>query len=208
MNKKGLLVVFSGPSGVGKGTVLQKYLAGREDTLYSVSATTRKPREGEMHGVHYYFLTKEAFVGRVERGEMLEYAEFAGNFYGTPQKEVDENLSAGLDVVLEIEVQGAMQVKEKRPDAVMVFVMPPSFSELARRLKKRGSEDEKSIRRRLAEAVREIEYADRYDYILVNYDADEAAITLKEILDAAKCSVKYMSEFINEVKDDAKTFHQ
>lgn len=130
MNRKGLLLVFSGPSGVGKGTVLKEYLDKHPNTVFSVSATTRKPREGEIHGRHYFFLSREEFDLLVENGGLLEYAQFAGNFYGTPREAVEQNLEKGIDVVLEIEVQGALQVKEKCPDALLVFVMPPSFEEL------------------------------------------------------------------------------
>lgn len=206
MNKRGLLIVFSGPSGVGKGTVLEKYLQGKKNTVYSVSATTRDPRPNEMHGTHYYFLSDSEFERRIVDGEMLEYAQFAGNYYGTPKKEAEYQLLRGRDLILEIEVQGAMQVKESHPDALLIFVMPPSFAELQRRLHKRGTEDAQTISRRLAEAANEISFAGRYDYILVNDDADAAAKRLEMIIGAAKCSAKYLTEFIDGVKDDAKTF--
>ena len=131
MNNKGLLLVFSGPSGVGKGTVLKEYLKKHPHTAFSVSATTRKPRAGEIHGQHYFFLSREEFELLVENGGLLEHAQFAGNCYGTPREAVEQNLEKGIDVVLEIEVQGALQVKQKCPDALLVFVMPPSFEEPA-----------------------------------------------------------------------------
>ncbi|MBQ7083459.1 MAG: guanylate kinase, partial [Oscillospiraceae bacterium] len=145
MNNKGLLIVFSGPSGVGKGTVLKEYLKKYPDTAFSVSATTRSPREGEVDGQHYYFMSRSDFDRLVENDGFLEHAEFAGNCYGTPRGPVEENLQKGIDVVLEIEVQGALQVKEKCPDALLIFVMPPSFEELRRRLFGRGTEDEATV---------------------------------------------------------------
>ena len=205
MNKKGLLLVFSGPSGVGKGTVLKEYLSRHPNTAFSVSATTRAPREGEIHGQHYFFLSQREFDQLIERKGFLEHAQFAGNCYGTPRKAVEENLEKGIDVVLEIEVQGALQVKEQCPDAVLVFVMPPSFTELSRRLAGRGTEDETTVARRLSNAAREMEAAKRYDYILVNQTVEEAASQLEQIVCAAKHTARYLNKFIEEVEDDAKT---
>lgn len=149
MNRKGLLLVVSGPSGCGKGTVLSEVFARQPDTYYSVSATTRSPRPGEVDGVQYHFLTKEEFEEKIAAGQMLEYAQYAGNYYGTPAQAVDEKLSQGKNVVLEIEVQGAKQVKLRRPDAVMIFIMPPSMKELRRRLTQRGTEAQEVVERRL-----------------------------------------------------------
>ncbi|MDD3193282.1 MAG: guanylate kinase [Oscillospiraceae bacterium] len=205
MNKRGLLLVFSGPSGVGKGTVLKEYLQSHPNTAFSVSATTRKPREGEIHGQHYYFMDRQAFDRLVENGGLLEHAEFAGNCYGTPRETVERNLEKGIDVVLEIEVQGALQVKEKCPDALLVFVMPPSFEELSRRLSGRGTEDAETVRRRLSNAAREMQAAKQYDYIVVNQTVEDAASQLEQIVNAAKHTAKYLSEFIDEVEYDAET---
>lgn len=205
MNKRGLLLVFSGPSGVGKGTVLKEYLKKHPDTVFSVSATTRKPREGEVHGQHYFFLTREKFDRLIENDGLLEHAQFAGNYYGTPKEAVEKNLEKGIDVVLEIEVQGALQVKEKCPDALLVFVMPPSFEELRRRLTGRGTEDEETVRRRLSNAGREMEAAKQYDYIVVNQTVEDAADQLEQIVCAAKHTAKYLREFIDEVEYDAET---
>lgn len=205
MNKKGLLIVFSGPSGVGKGTVLKEYLKKYPDTAFSVSATTRSPREGEVDGQHYYFMSRSDFDRLVENDGFLEHAEFAGNCYGTPRGPVEENLQKGIDVVLEIEVQGALQVKEKCPDALLIFVMPPSFEELRRRLFGRGTEDEATVNRRLSNAAREMGIAKSYDYIVINDSVDDAALQLESIVCAAKHSAKYLNEFIDEVEHDAET---
>ncbi|MCI9406075.1 MAG: guanylate kinase [Oscillospiraceae bacterium] len=205
MNKKGLLLVFSGPSGVGKGTVLKEYLKAHPNTAFSVSATTRSPREGEVHGRHYFFLSHEEFQSLIEKKGFLEHAQFAGNHYGTPRKAVEESLEKGIDVVLEIEVQGALQVKNQNPDAVLVFVMPPSFEELHRRLAGRGTEDAATVERRLSNAAREMEAAKQYDYIIVNQTVEEAASQLEQIVCAAKHTAGYLNEFIEEVEDDAKT---
>ena len=145
MSKKGQLIVVSGPSGVGKGTVLGAYLAGRENVAYSVSATTRAPRPGEQDGVHYFFLSREEFESTAQNGGMLEYASYNGNYYGTPKAPVEQKRAQGIDVILEIEVQGALQVKKACPDALMIFVAPPGFDELQSRLTGRHTEDEETV---------------------------------------------------------------
>ena len=150
MSKKGQLIVVSGPSGVGKGTVLGAYLAGRENVAYSVSATTRAPRPGEQDGVHYFFLSREEFESTAQNGGMLEYASYNGNYYGTPKAPVEQKRAQGIDVILEIEVQGALQVKKACPDALMIFVAPPGFDELQSRLTGRHTEDEETVQKRLA----------------------------------------------------------
>ena len=205
MSNKGLLIVFSGPSGVGKGTVLKEYLKKFPNTAFSVSATTRAPREGEVDGQHYYFMTRSDFDQLVDEGGFLEHAQFAGNCYGTPRGPVDKNLEQGIDVVLEIEVQGALQVKEKCPDAILIFVMPPSYAELRRRLIGRGTEDMATVERRLSNAAREMGIAKEYDYIVINDSVEDAALQLENIICAAKHSAKYLKQFIDEVEHDAET---
>lgn len=190
LNKKGLLIVISGPSGVGKGTV-RKALFEREghDLVYSVSMTTRKPRDGEVDGSDYYFVSEEEFERQIENDNLLEYAKFVGNYYGTPFDKVEEQLEKGNEVVLEIEVQGAIQVKAKKPDAVFIFIAPPSYEALEQRLRRRGTESEEIIKERLDKAHREIEQAPAYDYIVINDDVDNAADRIMAIIRAehARC---------------------
>ena len=174
--KKGILFVFSGPSGVGKGTLKAKLFeefAGR--IAYSVSATTRGPREGEVDGKDYFFISRQEFERRVKNNEFLEHAEFAGNCYGTPRAYVEKLLDSGMNVVLEIDVQGALQVMKSMPECVSVFILPPSFEELERRLRGRGTETEEKVRERLETAKRELPYAPQYDYQIVNGGDIEAA---------------------------------
>ena len=200
---KGILYVVSAPSGCGKGTILETVLKNNKSIYYSVSATTRAPREGETEGINYYYHTKEAFQKLVEENGMLEYAEFCGNFYGTPRKNVEERLMEGYDVILEIETNGAMQIKENYPDAVLIFILPPSISELRRRLYKRRTEEADVIEKRLAEAVREIKLADRYDYIMINADLSKAISDFEAIITASKLTKKLNSDKINEVLENA-----
>ena len=187
MNKRGSLVVVTGPSGAGKGTVLRLVLERLPETYFSVSATTRAPREGEADGVHYHFLTRAQFEALIAADRLLEHAEYAGNYYGTPADPVDEELARGRDVLLEIELQGALQIKRKRPDALLVFLAPPSFAELERRLRGRGTESEETIARRLSIARRECASMEEFHYVVVNDLADEAADELCAILRAARC---------------------
>ena len=184
---KGILLIVSGPSGAGKSTVIGRVSAMREDIRFSVSVTTRQPREGETEGVSYYFRTAEQFYELVKMDAFLEHAEYTGASYGTPAAPVNENLNAGYNVILDIEVQGASQVMEKRPDAVSVFLCPPSLEELERRLRGRGTDTEEKIRERLLAAHREYGQAHKYDYIIINDDADTAVKQLDAILTAEKC---------------------
>lgn len=186
MHERGILFVLTGPSGVGKGTVL-KEVRGQRELYLSISATTRQPRPGEQDGVHYFFLTREQFEKKVAENGFLEHAEFSGNCYGTPAAPVDAQLDAGNDVLLEIEVQGAMQVHQKRPDAVRIFIAPPSFDELERRLVGRGTEQPEVVRRRLETARHELTMAEQFDYIVVNNTVEQAAADVLAILRAEKC---------------------
>jgi guanylate kinase len=185
LNERGLLIVLSGPSGVGKGTV-RKALFEMEghDLVYSVSMTTRPPREGEIEGEDYYFVTKEEFERRIREDQFLEYAEFVGNYYGTPRDKVEEQLDQGHEVVLEIEVQGANQVREKAPDGVFVFIAPPNREALYRRLLRRGTENPEMIQQRMDKAEREFPLAHKYDYIVVNDEVTNAADRILAIIRA------------------------
>ena len=203
MNKRGLLIVLSGPSGVGKGTVLRSYLEKNPNTRLSVSATTRQPRMGEVNGVHYYFLTEKENKKKVEQNEMLEYATYSGNRYGTPGGPVKEMLEDGHDVILEIEVQGAMQIKKSCPDAIFIFIIPPNMAELTHRLVDRKTEDDETIRRRLERSHAEIAMAHEYDYVVINDTIDNALEKLEAIVCAQKCSMSHMKEFVEEVLEDA-----
>lgn len=187
---KGLLIVVSGPAGSGKGTV-NAHLLKSGDFVYSVSATTRAPRPGEVDGINYHFISKNEFLARIERGDMLEYTEYCGNFYGTPKKEAEDVLASGKNLILEIEVEGAQNVKKKYPDAVLVLLLPPSFSVQEARLRGRGTETEEKIRLRLERAKEEITFADVYDYVVYNHDGldAEAADQIRAIVSAEKCSV-------------------
>ena len=181
--KRGVLFVFSGPSGVGKGTLKAKLFEEFADRIaYSVSATTRGPREGEVDGKDYFFISSQEFERRVKNNEFLEHAEFAGNCYGTPRAYVEKLLDSGMNVVLEIDVQGALQVMKSMPECVSVFILPPSFEELEHRLRGRGTETEEKVRERLETAKRELPYAPRYDYQIVNGGDIEAAYqSLREV---------------------------
>lgn len=181
--KKGMLVLYTGSSGVGKGTIMQELLKRDKNIRLSVSNTTRPPREGEINGVHYNFVTKEQFESLIQKDGYLEYAEYCGNYYGTPKQQVDDLLSQGYDVFLEIEVCGGLQIMEKYPDVLSIFVLPPSLDTLEKRLRRRGTEDEKTILKRLGEAKREIECSEKYKYVVVNDRLEDA---VDEILDIIK----------------------
>jgi len=180
--KKGALFVISGPSGVGKGALVSKLRANHPEIKLSVSATTRNPRPGEINGVHYFFLTKEDFKNRIELGEFLEWAEFSGNFYGTNKKFVEKMLEEGQSIILEIDVQGAIQVKSQLKDAVLIFIEPPSFEELKSRLVKRSTESDEEIQKRLSAVKRELEQKNEFNYIIVNDNLDIALKNLETII--------------------------
>lgn len=191
LNDDGLLIVLSGPSGVGKGTVRDALFEMEgHDLVYSVSMTTRSPRAGEVDGRDYFFVTREEFEANIRAGKMLEYAEFVDNYYGTPLDNVMNNLSAGREVVLEIEVQGAEQVRKKMPDAVFIFIAPPSLDALYKRLRARGTEPEEVIQQRIEKAKREINLAYKYDYIVVNDTVENAADKILAIIRSEHASVK------------------
>ncbi|MBQ2471520.1 MAG: guanylate kinase [Acholeplasmatales bacterium] len=203
LNDRGLLVVISGPSGVGKGTVRKAlFEMPKHNLTYSVSMTTRAKRPGERDGIDYYFVSREEFLKRVDEGKFLEHAEFVGNFYGTPLDKVNERLEDGQEVVLEIEVEGALQVKKKVPDCVMIFIVPPGKEALYQRLRKRGTESEDVIQQRIEKANREFKLAKYYDYIVVNDEVSNAADRIMAIIRAehaktARSIHKYM-ELIGE----------
>ena len=195
---RGTLLIFSGPSGVGKGTVVKELRRRSERIVLSVSATTRSPRPEDVDGVTYFFKTMAEFEAMIARDEFLEHAVYSGNRYGTPAGPVDELLDAGYDVVLEIEVQGALQVMERRPDAVSVFVAAPSFAELERRLRGRGDTVGADLERRLQTARIEYTFAPKYDYIVVNDRVEDCADEVMAILTADKCRAKYRLDLLKE----------
>ena len=197
MSDKGRLIVLSGPSGAGKSTVVSKALEGRSDVCFSTSVTTRKPRPGEVDGREYFFVDLDRFKEMVENNELLEHAEYVANSYGTPRAYVEQQLDAGLNVLLDIEVQGARQIRESMPDAVMVFIIPPSLEELRRRLEGRGTDTARAIEARLIRARQEYEEADFYDYILVNDDAERAAKELAAIITAERCRARDRMKVLN-----------
>ncbi|KEZ50039.1 MULTISPECIES: guanylate kinase [Metabacillus] len=187
MKERGLLIVLSGPSGVGKGTVRKAIFSQNTDFEYSISMTTRKPREGEVDGVDYFFKTREEFEQLIKEEGLLEWAEFVGNYYGTPVEYVEKTLSEGKDVFLEIEVQGALQVRKAFPEGLFIFLMPPSLSELKNRIVTRGTETQDIINNRMAAAKEEIEMMDAYDYVVENDQVDLACARIRAIVTAEHC---------------------
>ena len=187
---KGKTFIVSGPSGVGKSTVLSALLERRKNLYFSVSATTRDPRPGELDGIHYHFMDVESFRKWIAMDQFLEYAEYVGNFYGTPKRFVDEAMDQGKDVILDIEVQGAIQVTSKRPDTVRIFIAPPSWAELERRLTERGTDSQDKIQKRLLRAKVEFQTAHTYDYFVINNTVEEAVEELNAIMTAEHCKPK------------------
>lgn len=204
-NKKGLLIIFSGPSGSGKGTIMKSLLARREDTVLSVSMTTRAPRPGEIDGYHYHFVTREEFQKTIDEDGFLEYAEYNGNYYGTPEAPIRRLLNEGKNVMLEIEVQGAEKVMDHRSDVVSIFITIPSFEELERRLRGRGTEPEDVIRGRMKTSQYELSRAFRYQYVVLNDEVEKAVDRIITIIDAESMRFSRMENTIMEVLNDVST---
>lgn len=200
--KQGLLIVLSGPSGSGKNTVCDMAKEVMPNIWESVSMTSRKPRKGEVDGKDYYFVSEEEFEKNIEEGKMLEHAKFAGNYYGTPRESVQKQLDAGRDVLLVIEIQGALQIKEKIPQALFVFLLPPSMKELKRRLRMRKTETEEKLMERFETAYKEINELPKYNYVIVNDKADEAARKLEAIINAEKCRVDRIEEVFLDTDEE------
>ena len=200
-NNRGVLIVISGPSGAGKGTICKALLEKHKDLYISVSATTRSPRNGEVDGVNYYFLTREQFNTKVSENGFLEYAEVYGNFYGTPKANVEKMLEDGKDVILEIDIQGALQVKENFSEGVFIFILPPSMEELKQRIIKRGSETKESLMTRFKSAYQEINYISKYNYAVVNDTVEVAASKVEAIITAEKCRVDRIKDTILDSKE-------
>ncbi len=195
-----LLFVVSAPAGCGKDTILNELFKKTDTAGYAVSATTRAPREGEVDGVHYHFLTKENFTSLINNGEVLEYAEYCGNYYGTLKRSVEDLLNNGKDAVLKIEVEGALNIKKLFPEACLVFILPPSWEELERRLRGRGTETEESIVKRIAQAKTEFESAVNYDYLIVNDQLETAVDDLIAVFRAEKCRRSRCGELLDSFK--------
>lgn len=200
--QKGILFILSGPSGVGKGTVRQRLFEQETQLRYSISATTRNKRPGETDGVDYFYKTKEAFKQMIERDELLEYATYVNNYYGTPKEYVEQRLEEGNDVFLEIEVQGAMQVKENFPQGVFIFLFPPSLDELKNRIVNRGTETTDLVLNRLKEAKKEIDMMSEYDYVVVNDDVDKAVEKVKSIIVAEHCKRERIENQYKKILED------
>ncbi|MCR5686845.1 MAG: guanylate kinase [Lachnospiraceae bacterium] len=202
MSQNGILIVLSGFAGSGKGTIIKELMNKYDDFALSVSATTRSPRPGEEEGVHYFFRTEEEFRRMIDNGELLEYANYVGNFYGTPKAYVMEQLQAGKNVILEIETEGALSVKSRYPEAVLVFVMPPSVDEIENRLKKRGTETDEVIAKRMRKAATEIEAVDKYDFLMVNDVLSESVELFNSIVRSQHMAVSNNLDRIDETKKE------
>lgn len=213
-NNKGSLIVISGPSGSGKDSVCQRLKEYNDNFWVSISCTTRKPRQGEEDGINYFFIDKECFENKIKKDEFLEYAVYNNNYYGTPKDKINDYLNKGIDVILVIEVQGALKIKHKVPEAIFIFLMPPTMRDLVYRLKKRGTESNDKIVERFKKAYKEINEVNKYNYVVVNDELDKAAKKVNSIIEAQKCMVErieevYLSnpeEEIHELLIDDKEF--
>jgi guanylate kinase len=206
MKRKGIIIVVSGFSGAGKGTIMKELTKRYDQYALSISATTRSPREGEENGREYFFITTEEFEKLIAENGLIEHARYVNNYYGTPRKYVEEKLSQGIDVILEIEIQGALQIKEQYSDAVLLFVMPPSAQVLEKRLRGRGTETDEVIAKRLARAKEEAVGIEKYDYIVVNDDLDECVEKVHQIISSAHNTPDRNADFINEMRSQLGKF--
>lgn len=206
MSRKGILSVVSGFSGAGKGTIMKELLSRYDNYALSISATTRAPRQGEEDGVHYFFKTTAEFEQMIEEHAFIEYARYVDNYYGTPRAYVEEQLAAGKDVILEIEIQGALKIKEQFPDALLLFITPPSAAELERRLTGRGTETPQQVKGRLKRASEESEGMEQYDYIVINDRLDACVTYVHEIIQSQHARSSRMEDFIQQIKDEVRNF--
>lgn len=198
---RGLLIVISGPSGAGKGTICKSFMDRNKDVSVSVSATTRSPRQGEIDGVSYHFISKEKFEEKINSNDFLEYAQVYDNYYGTPKSNVEEMLESGRNVILEIDIQGALKVKENTEEGVFIFILPPSMQELKERIIKRGSETKESLMKRFKSAYKEINFISKYNYAVVNDRVEIAVEKLEAIISAEKCRVDRIKDSILDSKE-------
>ena len=203
---KNILMAISGPSGVGKGTLVKELISARTDVAVSVSCTTRAPREGEKDGKDYFFLTREEFLRRAAEGEFLEYDEHFGNYYGTPKAYVEDQMAQGRDVILEIELQGALKIKEKRPDTFLVYVMPPDARTLVDRLTNRGTETPEKVHERLTRALEEADEVAKYEFVVINDDLDRSAEELHQLIEVQHNKIDRNLEFISQVQRELKAY--
>lgn len=202
VEEKGILFILSGPSGVGKGTVRKRLFEQVNDLKYSISMTTRDKRPGEKEGIDYFYKTRKEFQSLIEQKQLLEYAEYVNNYYGTPREYVEKTLEKGQDVFLEIEVQGAMQVKENFPEGVFIFLFPPSIEELRKRITSRGTESEQLVLNRLKKASKEIKMMDEYDYVVVNDEVDHAVSKIKSIVQSEHCKRERIAKQYKKILED------
>ena len=200
--KQGLLIVLSGPSGCGKNTIINKVMENNKNIWLSISCTSREPRGEEKNGVNYYFLSREEFEQEIKNDEFLEYAEYSKNYYGTPKKYIKEKIDQGIDVILEIEIEGATSIKKLIPEAIFIFIMPPSLKTLVKRLKKRGTESNDKIIKRFHEAYKEINEVTKYNYVVVNDEIDDTVDKIEAILKAEKCRVDRIEEVYLDTKEE------
>ena len=208
MQERGVLAIVSGFSGAGKGTVMKALMSKYDNYALSISATTRAPRVGEENGREYFFKTVEEFEQMIKDDQLIEYANYVGNYYGTPKAYVESKLDEGKDVILEIELQGAMKVKEKMPETVLIFITPPTAAELKKRLVGRGTEDEATVNARLKRASEEAGYMEKYDYLLINDDLDTCVRELHELIQSEHSKVSRNIDRINFIREDVKIFSE